>query len=252
MPNQKPIEYHFRALGLEPGATLDEVKEAYKFLVQTFHEDKYPAGHMRDKAKEKMITINEAYDQLKTFFRDNPSGAPADGWTAEQSASSTQETAGSADGMDWQAWQNKQTNSANDEVKQWQEQEKVRRETVKTDEAKGQRRAIANWGRVALWAALVVMWSGHGCSGQMHEYTDDQNMKLAWETLQYNQRMGTASQADVDRINSMRQRYSGDAGGYNGSMIFLYVYLAGMVYLTFAGKPNKVVTTWIETGEFKT
>jgi preprotein translocase subunit Sec63 len=38
---QKTTEQHFRNLGLEPGASMAEVKEAYRFLVQTFHEDKY-------------------------------------------------------------------------------------------------------------------------------------------------------------------------------------------------------------------
>src|SRR5882724_5266160 len=71
----KPIESCFGTLGLEPGATFAEVKEAYRFLVQTFHEDKYPAhSPYKEKAHLKMVELNDAYEKLKKFFQDNPSG----------------------------------------------------------------------------------------------------------------------------------------------------------------------------------
>src|ERR1700734_914963 len=100
---QKSIEQHFRNLGLEPGASLAEVKEAYRFLVQTFHEDKYPADHpYRDRARNKMVKLNDSYDQLKTFFHENPTGEPPGGWSSKDAAQDEYRSDG--DTMDWKSW----------------------------------------------------------------------------------------------------------------------------------------------------
>ena len=57
----QPIERYFTVLGLEAGASLADVKEAYRFLVQTFHEDKYPADSpYKARAHEKMVELNDA------------------------------------------------------------------------------------------------------------------------------------------------------------------------------------------------
>jgi curved DNA-binding protein CbpA len=55
----------YRVLGLEPGASLEEVKSAYRDLVNVWHPDRF--GHnerLRSKAEEQLKEINLAYDYL--------------------------------------------------------------------------------------------------------------------------------------------------------------------------------------------
>jgi uncharacterized protein YjbI with pentapeptide repeats len=58
----------YRALGLEPGASLDEVNQAYKDLAFIWHPDRVPEGNqrLRQKAQEKLKEINHARDQLRS------------------------------------------------------------------------------------------------------------------------------------------------------------------------------------------
>ncbi len=249
MAEERSIEQCLHVLGLEPGATLADVKEAHRFLVQTFHEDKYPAGStMRDKAREKMVAINDAYDKLKKFFAEHPDGIPEGGWQKQGSQGTTSTDGGD---MDWQAWQNQQTSGADSEVKQWQEQEKARRESLKTEEAKTQRKGIANFSLIGAWLVLAVMWMGHGCTGSEHQYSDGSTLNYMREAFEYKRKMGTATQADADRLREATDQWNKDADKNNGSMIFLYVMLAGLIYVTVFKRPNNYIKTWIDTGKFE-
>ncbi len=59
-------ERYYRALGLEPGATPDEIKEAYRDLVAVWHPDRLPANpRLQAKAEAKLKEINEAYEALQ-------------------------------------------------------------------------------------------------------------------------------------------------------------------------------------------
>jgi WD40 repeat protein len=65
MPNQR---YYYEILELPPGASLDEVKEAYRDLAQVWHPDRFAnSPRLQQKALEKMKEINEAYDFLKSY-----------------------------------------------------------------------------------------------------------------------------------------------------------------------------------------
>jgi curved DNA-binding protein CbpA len=52
-------------LGVVPGATLAEIKTAYRKLAARYHPDKHRDNVLSDLAKEKLAEINEAYDILK-------------------------------------------------------------------------------------------------------------------------------------------------------------------------------------------
>src|SRR5712671_3878093 len=55
----------YRVLGLEPGTSLEEVKSAYRDLVNVWHPDRF--GHnerLRSKAEEQLKEINRAHEYL--------------------------------------------------------------------------------------------------------------------------------------------------------------------------------------------
>lgn len=192
----KPIEASFRVLGLEPGATLAEVKEAYRFFVQTFHEDKYPAhSPYKEKAHQKMIEINDAYEKLKTFFQENPSGQPAGGWDTDP-GKQTDFRSGNDGEMDWQSWQKNQEDSWNSELKQWYEGDLARRTQAKQEEEKTRRQTIVNTTRIGLVIAFAYLVLGHIGEHNLRSYTNNMNDVLAQDKLQYDLAThGTASGA---------------------------------------------------------
>ena len=57
---------HLKTLGLEPGATAADIKQAYRELAAVWHPDRYAhTPHLRDVAQSKMAEINAAYHYLK-------------------------------------------------------------------------------------------------------------------------------------------------------------------------------------------
>lgn len=59
------IERYYIALGLRPGASPDEVRQAYRDLVKVWHPDRFSDDRLKQKAEEKLKEINEAYNSLK-------------------------------------------------------------------------------------------------------------------------------------------------------------------------------------------
>ncbi len=55
----------YKVLGIEPTATDDEVKKAYRELARKYHPDNYAGNPLADLVEEKMKEINEAYDQIQ-------------------------------------------------------------------------------------------------------------------------------------------------------------------------------------------
>jgi hypothetical protein len=68
-------------LGLDPGASPDEVQQAYRELAKRFHPDR--AG---ESAGELMISINAAYDLLRERLEEGMPTGPASGNGAEPQA----------------------------------------------------------------------------------------------------------------------------------------------------------------------
>jgi hypothetical protein len=61
-------------LGLEPGANPEQIKEAWRDLVQVWHPDRFNGNdRLQHKAQEKLKQINQAYEKL----RNRQSGASA-------------------------------------------------------------------------------------------------------------------------------------------------------------------------------
>jgi len=65
------LDHCYRLLGLEPGASLKEVNQAYKDLAFIWHPDRIPSDNsrLREKAAQKLKEINHARDQLRLALR---------------------------------------------------------------------------------------------------------------------------------------------------------------------------------------
>lgn len=61
------INRYYEILGLEPGASQAEVKQAYRKLAKTWHLDSFFDPQQKQEAEEKIKKINEAYDKLKFY-----------------------------------------------------------------------------------------------------------------------------------------------------------------------------------------
>lgn len=58
----------YRVLGLAPGATLDEIKMAYRDLAQVWHPDRFPEhDRLHEKALHNQRLINEAYAVIQKY-----------------------------------------------------------------------------------------------------------------------------------------------------------------------------------------
>ncbi|MCS1407836.1 MAG: Secretory immunoglobulin A-binding protein EsiB [Verrucomicrobia subdivision 3 bacterium] len=63
------IQRAYQTLGLEPGATLPQVKEAWRDLIQVWHPDRFPNNpNLQRKAQEQTKDLNEARDALKRYL----------------------------------------------------------------------------------------------------------------------------------------------------------------------------------------
>lgn len=65
----------YSVLGIQPTATDEEVKKAYRELAKKYHPDHYADSPMADLAQEKMQKINEAYDAIMNARRGGGSSA---------------------------------------------------------------------------------------------------------------------------------------------------------------------------------
>lgn len=54
----------YKVLGIDPKASDEDVKKAYRELAKKYHPDNYINNPLKDLADEKMKEINEAYDQI--------------------------------------------------------------------------------------------------------------------------------------------------------------------------------------------
>jgi len=74
----KNLDRYYHLLGLEPGASIEEVNQAYKDLVFIWHPDRIPGDNRRlqEKAQEKLKSINEARDRLRAAHRENRISRP--------------------------------------------------------------------------------------------------------------------------------------------------------------------------------
>jgi curved DNA-binding protein CbpA len=83
------LDQYYRELGLEPGASLEEVNQAYKDLAFIWHPDRIPKDNARlvSKAQDKLKQINEARDRLRSTPKNpHPSDRSSSGYQTHKSS----------------------------------------------------------------------------------------------------------------------------------------------------------------------
>ena len=67
------MKHYFDILEIQPGATPDEVKQAYRDLAKVWHPDRFKGEdeRLKSKAAEKLAEINEAYQKIRTYQQKN-------------------------------------------------------------------------------------------------------------------------------------------------------------------------------------
>jgi len=55
----------YKVLGVDPNASDDEIKKAYRNLARKYHPDKYRDSDLADVAEEKMKEVNAAYEEIQ-------------------------------------------------------------------------------------------------------------------------------------------------------------------------------------------
>jgi curved DNA-binding protein CbpA len=98
------LEQHYKVLGLEPGASLAEVNQAYKDLVFIWHPDRVPQDNERlvKKSVAKIQQINEARDCLRSYHRQHQQTPVKQSKTATYSSSSAQSSGQSSSRQGYQ------------------------------------------------------------------------------------------------------------------------------------------------------
>jgi DnaJ domain len=77
-----PRDSDYDVLGLRPGASLDDVRQAHRDLVKVWHPDRFSTDpRLQARAQEKLQEINAAYDRLRVLLpspgtRSQPSSSP--------------------------------------------------------------------------------------------------------------------------------------------------------------------------------
>ncbi len=83
------LAHWYRTLELEPGASLEEVNQAYKDLAVVWHPDRLPQDSIRlqEKAQAKLKEINNARDRLREYQADKSTKNNHSGSARSQSTS---------------------------------------------------------------------------------------------------------------------------------------------------------------------
>ena len=63
------IEKAYKVLKVSKDSTLEEVKIVYKELAKKYHPDLYQDNPLADLAEEKLKEINEAYETLEKYLK---------------------------------------------------------------------------------------------------------------------------------------------------------------------------------------
>ncbi|MBE9197870.1 MULTISPECIES: J domain-containing protein [unclassified Nodularia (in: cyanobacteria)] len=66
MSDRLDINHAYEVLGLTPGASQAQVKQAYRKLVKIWHPDRFSDSQQKQEAEAKIKDINVAYNQLKS------------------------------------------------------------------------------------------------------------------------------------------------------------------------------------------
>lgn len=260
--NYDDVEAAFRLMGLEPGAPLEEVKAAYKFSLQAFHPDKYPAESAAQKmATEKLIAVKDGYEILTAFFAEHPTGEPPEGWRTKQSQQQErpgQTKASSEDSTDWQSWEKRQETKAPDnDLHAWEQREVERQKEVKAGHGRDQRQKLVTYGKVALVIMCLALWSGKFSNNTYERVKRQQQANLLMEKAQYRQSTHDAASgyyktdAQIhDEIDQEAERMKAqwmqeDMGRWFG-VLMLIAMSGGTVWVFRSKKAKDFIDSWVD------
>src|SRR6266446_66885 len=89
---ENDLGQYYRTLDLEPGATREDIKRAWRDLTKVWHPDRFQGDpRMEAKAEEKLKEINQAYERLTAGWIGAP-GRPKDAAPPRPAAASGQPT----------------------------------------------------------------------------------------------------------------------------------------------------------------
>lgn len=240
----------FATLGLKPGATLQQAKDAYRNSVQAFHPDKFPAESSSQKwASERLLVVKDAYEKLQKFFEENPSGAPPGGWKTKDKTGAESASAETEDGsMDWQAWGNEQQNSFSEEVAAWEKRQQEREEAKTGQHGITQRHKMLVVGKVVVVAALFLLACGKHTSNADTARHRQEAVQM-WE-MRNNLHVGDSMTAQQrDERDQMERDWAGEDIGANIQLYTLWALTGAAAWLSFAKRPKAVLDKWAQTGE---
>ena len=67
--NPEKIDRCIEMLGLKPGASKEEVNEAYRDLASVWHPDRFANNlRLQKKAEERLKEINAAYEYIRSYY----------------------------------------------------------------------------------------------------------------------------------------------------------------------------------------
>ena len=94
------VDQCYEVLELEPGASWEQVRQAYRDLAYVWHPDRYPDSRplLKRKAEDKLKAINAAYEYLRTYIRCTASAAVQSGTGSHSSSSRTSTERGTPTG----------------------------------------------------------------------------------------------------------------------------------------------------------
>jgi len=253
-------------LGLKPGASFDEIKEARSGWAKILHPDMHGDDEKKKEfAREKFAIMNDSVDQLKKWFEAHPDekNTPKDqeksdaGSAQQEQTEESQSTSGSEPGpMDWREWENSRRDEHRKQQSDSLESEiDYRKRMTKDQELKG-RKNIAAWAKIVVGVLLVFMFIGQRTDN--HSVIERRQAALAQEDQNYQYALSVpgafgAVEKTREEIDSEHRanvvRIDGAGGGPDGFTQFLTIAgIAAYCWAMFAKRPKERIRKWIEDG----